>query len=91
MIKTQIHKLTNQQINIMNNLPLNQLILQKLEEKERTIPWLAKKMEYDRNNLRKILKNNRDIYTSLLFRISIALEEDFFALYSQELAEKRKE
>jgi len=74
----------------MKNIHINHLILQKLEEKERTIPWLAKKMEYDRNNLRKILKNNRDIYTSLLFRISDALDEDFFALYSQILAEKRK-
>ncbi|MCL2289733.1 MAG: XRE family transcriptional regulator [Bacteroidetes bacterium] len=69
----------------MNSIHINHEILRKLEEKERSIAWLAKQVNYDRNNLRKILKNNRDIYANLLFRISLALEEDFFACYSKEL------
>jgi len=72
----------------MGTIHINHLILKKLEEKERKIAWLAKRVDYDKENLRKILKNNRDLYTNLLFKISIALEEDFFAGYSQELKEK---
>jgi len=69
----------------MINLHINHLILKKLEEKDRKITWLAKQVDYDRNNLRRILKNNRDLYTNLLFKISVALEEDFFACYIDKL------
>jgi len=72
----------------MKDIQINHLILKKLEEKDRKIAWLAKQVDYDRNNLRKILKNNREIYPSLIFSISEALEEDFFAYYSQALNEK---
>jgi lambda repressor-like predicted transcriptional regulator len=72
----------------MKNIHINQKILQKLQEKGRSIAWLAKKVNYDKNNLRKILKNNREIYPDLLFNIAFALEEDFFVYYSQELKEK---
>ena len=33
------------------------------------------------------MKNNRYLYADLLFHISVLLEEDFFAYYSQELKE----
>jgi plasmid maintenance system antidote protein VapI len=72
----------------MTNIHINNMILTKLEEKERSIAWLARQVEYDSDNLRKILKNNREVYPSLLFRISSVLDEDFFAFYSQALAEK---
>jgi len=68
-------------------IPIGELILQKLKEKERSLTWLAQKVGCDVSNLSKTLKNSRYIYTELLFRISVALEEDFFACYSQKLKE----
>jgi len=68
-------------------LPIGELIFQKLKEKERTIVWLAQKVGCDNSNLAKTLKNSRYIYSDLLLRISIALEEDFFAYYSQKFEE----
>ena len=69
----------------MKHIHINHLILQKLKEKERSISWLAKQVGCDSGNLRKKLKNNREIYPNLLLQISIALKEDFFAYYSHEL------
>jgi len=66
---------------------IGKLIFQKLKEKERSLAWLAKKVGCDGSNLAKTLKNNRYIHSELLFRISIALDEDFFACYSQQLRE----
>ena len=71
-------------------LPIGELIFQKLKEKERTLAWLAQKVGCDDSNLGKTLKNSRYIYSELLFRISIALEEDFFAYYSRKLKEMQK-
>lgn len=66
-------------------IDIGELILQKLKENNRSIAWLAKKIGCDDSNLGKTLKNSRYIYTDLLFRISIALKEDFFVCYSQKL------
>lgn len=71
-------------------LHIGELILQKLKEKERSIAWLAQKIGCDASNLGKTLKNSRYIYVDLLFRISIALEEDFFAGYSRKWKERCK-
>jgi hypothetical protein len=56
-----------------------------LEEKDLKPAWLARQINYDADNLRKMLKNNRVIYPDLLFSISVVLDEDFFAVYSQKL------
>ena len=69
---------------------IGDLILQKLKEKERSIVWLAKKVGCNESNLRKTLKNSRYIYFDLIFRISEALNEDFFAYGSQKLREAQK-
>jgi len=71
----------------MKNININHLILNKLKDKERSVAWLARQIKHNSNNLRRILKNNKEIYPSLIFAISLALEEDFFAHYSQELKE----
>ena len=68
-------------------LPIGELIFRKLKEKGRTLTWLAQKVGCDDSNLSKTLKNSRYIYSDLLFRISLALDEDFFACYSQKLKE----
>ena len=67
------------------NVDIGTLILEKLKAKERTMVWLAKQVGCDESNLRKTLKNSRFIYCDLLFRISAALEEDFFVYYVQKL------
>jgi len=72
----------------MKNINICNLILQKLKEEERSIAWLARQVGCNSDNLRKTLNNNQDLYTDLLYRISIALKEDFFACYSEKLKRK---
>ncbi|GHT50186.1 hypothetical protein AGMMS49982_05060 [Bacteroidia bacterium] len=66
---------------------IGQRIQQSLKDKKLSIAWLAEKVNCDRSNFYKILKC-KDIHSRLLYQISIALEEDFFAVYSQKIAEK---
>jgi plasmid maintenance system antidote protein VapI len=61
---------------------IGELILKSLKEKERNIAWLARKVNRNDANLGRLLKNSPHIHSELLLRISIALEEDFFAYYS---------
>ena len=63
------------------NIDIGHLIGKKLQEKERSIAWLAGKVCCSRTNLYKILKQ-KGMNTDLLLRISIALEYDFFHDYS---------
>jgi plasmid maintenance system antidote protein VapI len=71
-----------------NELHIGKIILQKLKEKERSITWLAKKVNCDDSNLGRTLRNQQHIHSELLFRISTVLEEDFFAYYSEKLKER---
>ena len=59
-------------------------IKQRLHALERSVAWLAKKIDCDRSNLSKNLKCPH-IHPELLYRISVALRMDFFARYSQQL------
>ena len=70
-----------------NKIDIGEYILQRLKEKERTVMWLAQKIGCDESNLRKILKNSSYIHFDLIYHISKALEEDFFAYGSQKLKE----
>jgi len=70
-----------------NEIPIGELILLKLKEKERSIVWLAKQIGCDDSNLGKMLKGKRYFYPDLLLRISAILGEDFFDYYSQKLKE----
>ena len=71
----------------MRDIHIGKIILQKLDEKERSIAWLARQINCDGSNLGRSLKNNPHIYSELLFRISIALEEDLFVIYSEKIKE----
>ena len=62
---------------------IGELILKSLKEKERNMSWLARKVNRNDANLGRLLKNSQHIHSELLLRISIALEEDFFAYYSE--------
>ncbi|GAP72184.1 hypothetical protein [Candidatus Symbiothrix dinenymphae] len=68
---------------------IGQTIRQRLDDKQRKVAWLAREINYDNSNLHKLLKQ-KHIYPDLLYKISIAMEEDFFALYSQQIAETLK-
>jgi len=59
-------------------ISIGNLIKQKLKDNDRSMAWLAKKVNCDRSNFCKKLKNNH-IDIDLLFRISKILQEDFFA------------
>jgi len=62
---------------------IGELILKSLKEKERNIAWLARKVNRNDANLGRLLKSSQHIHSELLLHISIALEEDFFAYYSE--------
>jgi len=66
---------------------IGKTILQKLNEKERTIAWLARQVNCNGGNLGRQLKNSPHIHSELLLRISKALKEDFFVCYSEILNE----
>ena len=69
---------------------IGKLILQKLDEKERSVAWLARKLSCDASNLGRVLNDSYFIHSQLLWRISKALNEDFFAYYSDALKEDNR-
>lgn len=58
-------------------IPIGEIIKEKLKDNDRSMSWLAKKVDCERSNFCKKLKRN-DISVELLFRISETLQEDFF-------------
>ena len=68
---------------------IGNIIIQRLEEKDFTIAWLARQVSCEESNFYKKLKNNT-ISKELLFWISHVLQEDFFAYYSKELQNIRQ-
>jgi len=68
-----------------NDTQIGEFILEKLKEKNRSISWLAKQIDCDKSNLCKILKHSHYIHYDLIYRISQALDEDFFAYGTQKL------
>ena len=64
-------------------IDIGKLISLKLKEKERSVAWLARQLNCNDGNLGRMLKTHKHIHSELLLRISIALEEDFFARYSE--------
>ncbi len=66
--------------------PIGQIIKGELLEQERSVAWFSRKIHLDRSNVYRLFQKN-SIDTDLLRRISQVLRRDFFALYSQELAE----
>jgi hypothetical protein len=64
-----------------DKIHIGELIRSKLEEKERSVTWLAKKVYHDPSSLCKLLKRN-NIDTELLLQISLILNYDFFVYYS---------
>lgn len=61
----------------IEDLHIGQLIRTELTRQGRTITWLAQQIGYTRENLYKIMRR-KWIYTDVLFKISDALDYDFF-------------
>ena len=63
---------------------IGSLIKDELFRQERTVTWLARKINCDRRNIYNVFARTY-IDTELLFRISLALNVDFFAYFSRAL------
>ena len=63
---------------------IGQLIREELKQKGRTVTWLAKAINCDRTNIYNIFARE-SIDTSLLTRISKALNRNFFEILTEEL------
>ncbi len=57
-----------------------------LLRQEQSVQWLSQQLGCNRTNIYNIFVRE-SIGTELLLKISVALHKDFFALYSQQLAE----
>ncbi len=63
---------------------IGKLIEEELRRQERTVSWLSRKIHCDRRNIYDIFSRHT-IDTDLLYRLSVALNKDFFAFFSTNL------
>lgn len=78
-----IREMTRQSVTVAP-IVIGQLIEKELRRQERTVTWLARKINCDRRNVYNVFERTY-IDTELLLRISIVLQTDFFAYYSRAL------
>jgi len=71
-------------------LHIGQIIKQQLKKYKRSVSWLAREIGYDRSSLNVLLKEQKDIHTTLLRRIAKAMNIDFFILYSNDFQAQQK-
>ncbi len=64
-------------------------IREEMVRQERTPAWLARKINCERPNVYYIF-SQPSINTEMLMRISLALNRDFFALYTARFASARE-
>lgn len=67
--------------------PIGLLIKEELAAQERTVSWFARKLHIDRSNVYRLFQKN-SVDTDLLARISLVLGRDFFAVLSDNYAER---
>ena len=63
---------------------IGKIIEEELRSQKRTVTWLSRMIHCDRRNIYDIFSRS-SIDTDLLFRLSKALNKDFFAYYSATL------
>ncbi len=68
--------------------PIGQLIKDELTAQERSVAWFARKLCLDRSNVYRLFQKN-SIDTSLLMRISLVLNKDFFSMLSDQVNLRR--
>lgn len=68
---------------------IGSLIRLKMEERQKTVVWLAEQLSCSRTNVYKIF-DKYSVDTEMLARISSILEFDFFSVYSDDIKENKK-
>ncbi|MDE6265347.1 MAG: XRE family transcriptional regulator [Paramuribaculum sp.] len=63
---------------------IGKIIEEELRNQERTVTWLSRKIHCDRRNIYDIFSRT-SIDTDLLYKLSLALNKDFFAYFSTNL------
>ena len=76
--------------NLTNDFHIGMMIKDELARQGRSITWLAKQIDYTRENLYKVMRREW-IYTDLLFKICDALDYDFFKACSEWRNSKKNE
>lgn len=66
---------------------IGQIIKEELDRQERTVSWLALKLNCHRSVVYRIFSKN-SIDTAMLIRISEVLQRNFFKEYSAEIEQK---
>lgn len=70
--------------------PIGTLIKKELERQERSVSWFARKLSCDRSNVYRLFQKH-SIDTSLLARISVILNRDFFKELSSFLPDNKEQ
>jgi hypothetical protein len=73
----------------MEKVNIGQAIREEMDRTGRTVTWLSKQLGTNRMACYRIF-NSFSIDTQMLFRISVLLGRDFFALYSDSLKQEEK-
>lgn len=68
---------------------IGQAIREEMDRTGRTVTWLSKQLGTNRMACYRIF-NSFSIDTQMLFRISVLLSRDFFALYSDSLKQEEE-
>ena len=74
----------NHESNEFESIHIGKIIEEELRRQERTVTWLSRKIHCDRRNIYDIFSRT-SIDTDLLYKLSIALNKDFFAHFSANL------
>ncbi|MBQ3737432.1 MAG: XRE family transcriptional regulator [Bacteroidales bacterium] len=73
----------------MEKVNIGQAIREEMDRTGRTVTWLSKQLGTNRMACYRIF-NSFSIDTQMLFRISVLLGRDFFALYSDTLKQEEE-
>ncbi len=86
--KTAVFGESSKPSNAEKSMHIGQLIKQKVEERHKTVVWLARELSCCRSNVYKIYEKS-SIDTDILLRLSCILDYDFFSLYTEEVQKKK--
>ena len=68
---------------------IGKLIREQVEKQDKSVVWLAEQLACSRTNIYKIYERP-SIDTGLLLRISLVLNYNFFALYSEKVRRRNE-
>lgn len=71
-------------LDVIEPINIGKIIEEELRRQERSVTWFSRKLHCDRRNVYDIF-TRQYIDTYLLYRISVILKKDFFAIFSNSL------